>query len=98
MATYLYFIEPARPGMPDGPTPEEGQAVEAHFGYLKDAYERGVVRWVGRTLAAPHVGLALFEAADDVAANAFLQGDPAVAGGVFLGRAQPFGEILPMRG
>jgi uncharacterized protein YciI len=94
---YLYFIEPARPGMPDAPTPEEGKVVEAHFAYLQEAYARGVVRYVGRTTAAPHTGLALFEAADDVAAQAFLRADPAVAAGVFVGRAQPFKEIFPMR-
>jgi uncharacterized protein YciI len=97
MALYLYRIEPTRSGMPDAPTDEEQRLVGEHFAYLSLAYESGVVRWVGRTLTAPHVGLALFEAADEVAASAFVARDPAVIAGVFSGHAQPFREVLPMR-
>jgi uncharacterized protein YciI len=97
MALYLYRIEPTRAGMPDAPTEEEQRLVREHFAYLSKAYESGAVRWVGRTLTAPHVGLALFSADDDEKAAAFVASDPAVAGGIFSGRAQPFNEILPMR-
>ncbi|MBX3231967.1 MAG: hypothetical protein KIT84_12375 [Labilithrix sp.] len=97
MPTYLYRIEPTRLGMPTDPTPEEQSAVAAHFAYLKAAYDSGVVRYVGRTLDAPHLGLAVLEAADQDAATAFLTGDPAVEKGIFAGRVQPFSEVLPMR-
>jgi uncharacterized protein YciI len=97
MPLFLYRIEPSRAEMPGAPTPEERLAIDAHFAYLKAAYEAFVVRYVGRTLAAPHLGIAIIEAADQDAATEFLHDDPAVKAGVFRGLAQPFGEILPMR-
>lgn len=97
MALYLYRIEPSREGMPEAPTDREQQLIGEHFAYLSAAYESGVVRYVGRTLSAPFLGLALFEAADDSAAAAFLAGDPAIRAGVFCGLAQPFREVFPMR-
>lgn len=97
MALYLYRIEPARAGLPDAPTEDEQRLVGEHFAYLSRAYESGVVQWVGRTLTAPHLGLALFEAEDDSRASAFVASDPAVSAGVFSGRAQPFRDVLPMR-
>jgi uncharacterized protein YciI len=97
MALYLYRIEPTRSGMPDAPTEGEERLVREHFTYLSTAYESGVVQYVGRTLTAPHVGLAVFDAADDEHADAFVANDPAVRAGVFEGRAQPFCEVLLMR-
>lgn len=97
MTLFLYRIEPTRTQMPDSPTDDEARLVGEHFVYLSTAYESGVVQWVGRTLTAPHLGLALFDAADEVAASAFVANDPAVSAGVFNGSAQPFREVLPMR-
>jgi uncharacterized protein len=97
MALYLYRIEPMRAGMPDAPTEDEERLVREHFAYLATAYETGVVQYVGRTVTAPHVGLALFDAADDEHADAFVANDPAVRAGIFEGRAQPFLEVLAMR-
>lgn len=95
MRTYLYQIRPARPGMPDAPTAEEGALVGAHFAYLSAAFAAGTVSWVARTETAPHLGLAVFVAADDAAAAAFVAADPAVAAGVFEGRAQPLKVVFP---
>lgn len=97
MALYLYRIEPTRAGMPDAPTEAEERLVREHFAYLATAYESGDVLYVGRTLTAPHVGLAFFDAADDEHADAFVANDPAIRAGIFEGRAQPFREVLPMR-
>lgn len=94
MALYLYRIEPAREGMPDAPTADEQRLVGEHFEYLSAAHEQGIVKYAGRTLSAPHLGMALFEATDDAAAAAFLAGDPAVQAGIFRGLAQPFREIF----
>ena len=94
MGTWLYRIEPAREGMPDAPTPAEMTLVGQHFAYLQAAYAAGTARWVARTETAPHLGLAVVECADRVAAEAFLAGDPAVAAGVFRGQIQPLKEVL----
>jgi uncharacterized protein YciI len=98
MALFLYRIEPSRAGMPEAPTPTERSNIDAHFAYLKAAYEAGVVKYVGRTQSAPHLGIAVFEAADQDAATRFLAEDPAVKAGVFRGLSQPFAEVFPMRG
>lgn len=83
--------------MPDSPTDHEERLIGEHFVYLSTGDESGVVQWVGRTLTAPHIGLALFDAADGVAASAFVVNDPAVSARVFSVSAQPFREVLPMR-
>jgi hypothetical protein len=98
MSTWLYQISPARAGMPDAPTPEEEALVGAHFAYLSAAHAQGTVTWVARTLTTPHLGLATVEAGDEVAAQAFLTGDPAVAAGAFVGRIQPLSVVFPHRG
>jgi uncharacterized protein YciI len=95
MSTWLYHIAPARPGMPDAPTPEEAELVGAHFAYLTAKHREGVVSWVARTETAPHLGLAVFTAPDEAAARALLAADPAVAAGVFVGRVQPLKVVYP---
>lgn len=95
MADYLYQIVPKRAGMPEGPTEAESAAVEAHFGYLERYHDVGRVSFVGRTLTAPFVGLAVFEADDDEAAARFLNEDPGVVAGVFVGTVQPFRQVFP---
>ena len=95
MADYLYQITPKRPGMPEEPTEAEAAAVEAHFGYLERHHDVGRVSFVGRTLTPPFVGLAVFDADDDEAAARFLNEDPGVAAGVFVGTVQPFRMVFP---
>lgn len=95
MPLYLYAIEPARPEMPTAPSAEEAALVDAHFAYLKAAWESSVVELVGRTTTAPFLGLALVQARDDAEAEAFLRADPAVAAGVFRGRIQPWKQVFP---
>lgn len=95
MPTYLYRIEPKRPSMPERPTAAEAAAVEEHFAYLERHHDAGRVSFVGRTLSAPFVGLAVFEAADAEAAERFLREDPAVVAGVFVGTVQAFRQVFP---
>ncbi|MBL8087584.1 MAG: hypothetical protein JNM85_05875 [Chthonomonas sp.] len=58
--------------------------------YLADAVESGRVWLAGRTETAPFAGIAIVRALDDASAERFLQSDPAVAEGVFLGSILPF--------
>lgn len=48
----------------------------------------------GRTDNAPFLGLALIEAEDLGAAEAFLANDPAVKGRVFAGIVQPYSAVF----
>lgn len=81
--------------MPDSPTERETNIVGEHFNYLKSALDSGDIVLVGRTLAAPFVGIAIFEADDLEAAQNFANNDPAVKAGVFtLTRVQPYRVAL----
>jgi uncharacterized protein YciI len=98
MPTFLYRIEPTRDDMPTAPTDAERELVAAHFAYLRSAYEAGTVRYVGRATERPWLGIALLEVADKSAADAFLAGDPAVAGGAFRGLTQAWNTVFEARG
>jgi uncharacterized protein YciI len=92
---FILFIEPARPEMPLGPTEEEVALVGEHFTYLTTALDAGNIVLVGRTLEAPFVGIAIFEADDIEAARQFGENDPAVKAGVFrLSAVQPYKVAL----
>ncbi len=48
---FLYKIKPSREDMLEkGATTEEERIISAHFNYLKELTEKGVVRLAGRTL------------------------------------------------
>ena len=92
---FIYFIQPVRPDMPDGPTQEEAATIGRHFQYLKDAHANGQLILAGRTLEPPYVGIAIYEADDQEAADKFAAADPAIQAGVFeLVRVQPYGVAL----
>jgi peroxiredoxin Q/BCP len=80
--TFLYMITPKRAEMPTSPTPDEEKTMGAHFEYLKGLMDKGVVLLAGPTTEPPHVGIVVFRAADRAAAQAIMDGDPAVHAGV----------------
>lgn len=94
MPHYLIRLSPIREEMPNSPTPEETEIVGRHFAYLMAAKESGTLFMAGRTMSPPVIGIAVFEAADDAAAEAFMNGDPAIQQGVFRGEVQPFGLAI----
>ena len=64
------------------PTDDEVAVIAAHFQYLVDLKERGDLILAGRTQEADGTfGITIFEAADEDAARAIMEGDPAVAAG-----------------
>lgn len=78
---YFYKIRPIRPTMiASGPTEAEGQAMGAHFMYLKDLTDKGVFAFAGPTLVADNsnfgAGLLRADSLDD--AWKISQNDPAV--------------------
>lgn len=97
MPEFLYMIRPARPTFPADATPEEGELVGRHFAYLQEKLAEGRVILVGRTQDESPLGLCVFEADDQDAAVAFLQADPAVAAGLFVGEVRPY-HVALLRG
>jgi uncharacterized protein len=93
MTQFLYRLQPARPEMLlDGPTLEEGATITEHFHYLVRLAEAGTVHLFGRTLNTDpsSFGLVIFEAANEAAARAIMEGDPAVRAGVMHAALFPY--------
>ena len=93
MPQFLYRVQPTRPEMlTQGPTPEEDAAISEHFHYLVRLADAGVMHLFGRTLNtdASSFGLCIFEAADEPAARAIMDGDPAVRAGVMRAELFPY--------
>jgi uncharacterized protein len=91
VAQWLYRIVPTRPEMVGEATAAEQTVVEAHFRYLLDLRDRGALILAGRTQETEGTfGIVIFEAADEPAARDIVQGDPAVAGGVFAASLHPY--------
>jgi uncharacterized protein len=90
MPEYLYLIHPYRHGFFDAPTPKEEAVLEEHFAYLKKAAEAGTVLLAG-PCTDDTLGLVVFRAKNDEAANAFMFSDPSVKKNVMVA------ELHPMR-
>lgn len=70
---------------------EQGPAVRAHLGYMRDRYDDGALL-IGGPLRSGMAGMALLEVADLAAAHDFSTADPAVAAEVL---AYEVAEVLP---
>ena len=77
-------------------TDEDKQTVATHFAHLKAATAEGRVILAGRTLepGSKTFGLVIFEAADEAAATAFMNRDPAVAAKVMSATLHPYQVAL----
>ena len=72
-------------------TDDEVATVSAHFRYLVSLKERGDLILAGRTQEDVGTwGITIFEAADEAAARAIVDADPAVAAGVFAATLHPY--------
>lgn len=98
VAYWLYRIVPARRGMAETPTPDEQRIVGEHFTYLVALRDRGVLILAGRTQEADPLGLVIFEADDELAAQAVVDADPAVAAGVFTASLHPYAVAVARDG
>lgn len=77
-------------------TDADKAAVSQHFQRLQQATAEGRVILAGRT-AEPGdktFGLVIFEAADDAAAQAFMESDPSVVAGVMTATLHPYKVAL----
>ena len=77
-------------------TKEDKAVLERHFIRFQEAIKSGQLILAGRTNEAGEktFGIAIFEASDEAAARAFMQADPAVAGGLMIAELHPFAVAL----
>ena len=97
MNQYLYRIQPTRMEMlSEGATPHESELVSQHFQYLQGLMAQGKLILAGRTQTADPdgMGIIIFNAESDEAAQALVDSDPAVANGVFKAKLFPYRVAL----
>jgi uncharacterized protein YciI len=94
---FLYTLHPTRVAMlTEGATPGEQALAARHWTYSQDLLARGVVVFAGRTLTRDGDSFAtvVIRADSADAARAIMEGDPAVAGGLFRARLYPYQPML----
>jgi uncharacterized protein YciI len=77
-------------------TKDDEPALERHVARFKEAVKAGQLILAGRTMEPGDktFGIAIFEAADEAAAQKFMEGDPAVAAGLMTAELHPFAVVL----
>lgn len=94
---FLYQFEATRPEMISDPsawTEEDNRIASAHFAYLSQATEEGIVLLAGRSLDGVGPAVVIFEAESAEAAAAFMNADPFVSSGLMLAKLHPFRAAL----
>ncbi len=75
-------------------TEETNATMSAHFNYLKDLFEQGVMKHVGRTdmpfESEDLNGYAIFETESSESANTIMQNDPAVRDVLMSAKLLPY--------
>lgn len=101
---WVYLVYPTRPGFFEQATPEEEQIISRHAGYIQKLAANGVVIAAGpcfdpfwfpegpnaQKFDHPAPGIVMFEAPDEGAAKAIMNGDPAIQAGIFAGKLTTF--------
>lgn len=85
VAQWIYFLHPRRENFAATMTEAEAEVFARHFEHLKGLLAQGVLVLAGPTLGRLNTGLAIFEAADEAAARALMESDPAIREGVVDG-------------
>ena len=77
-------------------TKEDEAVLGRHLARFKEAIQSGQLILAGRTMEPGDktFGIAIFEAADEAAARAFMEADPAVAAGLMTADVHPFAVVL----
>src|SRR5690242_18083658 len=91
MSEWIYFIHPPRENFVETITEEEGAVMGVHRAHLADLHASGVLTLAGPTFGPVNTGIAVIEAADEEAARAIMNSDPAITSGLMTG------ELRPMR-
>ncbi|HRJ26903.1 MAG TPA: YciI family protein [Fimbriimonadaceae bacterium] len=90
---FLCLLRPTRLEMvTEGPTEDEAAVIGAHFEYLQGLVAQRVMLVVGRTQNNDEktLGLAIFEAENEPAAQEIVRSDPAVAQGMMSAEVFPY--------
>jgi uncharacterized protein YciI len=93
MAEFIYLIHPLRHEFFENPTPLEEEAVEAHFQYLQQAVDEGIVLLAGPCLDETF-GVVIFKAESEAEARAFMLNDPSVKSNVMMAELHPMNISL----
>jgi len=94
---YLYVLRVASHLQEESKWSDADKAATGrHFKRLQEALAKGQVILAGKTSEPldKTFGLVVFEAVDDAAAKAFMEGDPAVQAGVMTATLHPYGVAL----
>lgn len=91
---YVLNLAEERLRSPEGWTDEEREIVSVHFKHLTDLYEKGIVKYVGRTVDdRSSFGLVVFNADSEEDARKLMESDPAIVNGVMTATLYPFKAI-----
>jgi len=91
LETWVYFIHPPREDFADTMTEDEDEVWGRHWARIQRLFLEGRYILVGPTLGRDNTGICIFEAPDEDAARAVMEGDPVIAEGFARG------ELRPMR-
>jgi uncharacterized protein YciI len=97
MAEWIYFLHTPRDDFAATMTAEEEGVWSEHFERLIRLLDEGVLILAGPTLGTVNTGIVVFEAPDEVAARALMDGDPAILSGFARGELRPF-RVSLLRG
>ena len=90
VAEWIYFIHPPRDDFAATMTDAEKQVWSAHATRLERLLAEGTLILAGPTLGPVNTGIAVFEAEDEQAARAIMNGDPIAASGFARLELRPF--------
>ena len=92
--TYILNLAEERLRNPDGWTDAEKEVVSVHFKYLTDLYEKGIVKYVGRTVdERSSFGIVVLEAGNEDKAREIMDNDPAVVNQIMNATLYPFKAV-----
>jgi uncharacterized protein YciI len=97
MAEWVYFIHAPRENFAATMTDAERECWGRHFERLQRLHAEGTIILVGPTLGERNTGVCVFEAPDEAAAQAIVDGDPTIAEGFATGELRPF-KVSLLRG
>ena len=94
---HLYQFEAVRPELitdADAWTEDDLEVAEAHFAYLKQATDEGIVILAGRSTDGVGPAIVILDIAEEDEARHFMENDPFVANGLMRGHLHPFRAAL----
>lgn len=96
MSTFIYVVKLVHPQLLERMSPEQEAVMEKHFLRLKQGVEDGRVILAGPCTDGAF-GIVLFHADSEEDATDYMNGDPAVEGGLMTAELHPF-RISLMQG